>query len=495
MKCHCKYCSPQFFCQTSSEDDFCYYRHSTRVNGTNDFGCVQADVARFLCNTTDANYRTECCSSFFCNINYRLVNGSITSPTSTIKSIIVEHNYTSLLNTIIMIGTLVTIVLLILIISYAYKRKFHSLQNSSVKSNTVIDDGNSSTSHIKPKKSSLLSPIDHHSDTISWNSELSDHHDRIVVLETRRVNKEITFLKHLGQGRHARVRLGLIGQQYRAIKMFETRFQNEFERERAIFQTDLIQHPNILAFFGADFFAKNTETCHMLIFEYHSNGTLHDVLSENRNGSMITIEQLLQYSISLCDGLAHLHSIKYGTNDVCKPQMAHCDIKSSNILMKLDGDCCLSDFSLAVRCHPHTNEIQGGGIERLYHRVGTKLYMPPELLDKNVIFNFDRISAYQQGDMYSLALVFWEIGNCCCSITHIKPYENQLPCNFNVDHVVQLVCVEQKRPISCISPSDSILISFFNLLNFYWCQDPCARQSAANLQNHLRQLRQMNMIL
>jgi hypothetical protein len=28
--------------------------------------------------------------------------------------------------------------------------------------------------------------------------------------------------------------------------MYETRFQNEFERERAIFETDLIQHPNIL---------------------------------------------------------------------------------------------------------------------------------------------------------------------------------------------------------------------------------------------------------
>ena len=66
------------------------------------------------------------------------------------------------------------------------------------------------------------------------------------IQETRRINKEITFLKQLGQGRHARVRLGLIGQQYRAIKMFETRFQNEFERERTIFETDLIQHPNIL---------------------------------------------------------------------------------------------------------------------------------------------------------------------------------------------------------------------------------------------------------
>ena len=152
--------------------------------------------------------------------------------------------------------------------------------------------------------------------------------------------------------------------------------------------------------------------------------------------------------------------------------MAHCDIKSSNILVKLNGDCCLSDFSLAVRCNPyvffcffhlldkeifsHTKDIQGGGIERLYHRVGTKLYMPPELLDKTCHFYFDRINAYQQGDMYSLALVLWEIGNCCCSITHIRPYENQLPLYFNIDDLIQLVCMEQKRPINCINTSDKV---------------------------------------
>jgi len=59
----------------------------------------------------------------------------------------------------------------------------------------------------------------------------------------------MTFLGQLGQGRHARVRLVRLGEQYRAIKMFETRFLNEFERERTIFQTDLIQHPNILGQF------------------------------------------------------------------------------------------------------------------------------------------------------------------------------------------------------------------------------------------------------
>jgi len=227
----------------------------------------------------------------------------------------------------------------------------------------------------------------------------------------------------------------------------------------------------------------------MLITEWHEKGTLYDVLRNNQQQKInFSIEQLFQYSISLCDGLAHLHSIKYSTNDVCKPQMAHCDIKSSNILVKQNGDCCLADFSLAVRCDPHTQEIFGGGFERLHHRVGTKLYMPPELLEINSKFNFDRINAYQQGDLYSLALVLWEIGHCFSTNIHMKPYESQLPINFTVENLIQLVCIEQKRPIIDEFKSNKILVSFFGLLDLYWCHDPCARHSAVNLQDQLRQI-------
>jgi len=236
----------------------------------------------------------------------------------------------------------------------------------------------------------------------------------------------------------------------------------------------------------------------MIITEWHPNGSLHDILRENKDQQILTIERMLQYSISICDGLAHLHVIKYGTHDVCKPQMAHCDIKSSNILVKRNGDCCLADFSLAVRCDPYTQEIVGGGIDRLRHRVGTKLYMPPELLEIDSKFNFDRINAYQQGDIYSLALVLWEIGNCYCTTIHERPYEGQLPMNFTIENLTKLVCVEQKRPTSNINDdqkTNRILVAFFNLLDLYWCHDPCARQSAANLQDQLRQLNSIKISL
>jgi hypothetical protein len=74
----------------------------------------------------------------------------------------------------------------------------------------------------------------------------------------------MTFLGQLGQGRHARVRLVRLGQQYRAIKMFESRFLTEFERERTIFQTDLLEHPNLLCQFDVFLFSKDS----FLIFSF-----------------------------------------------------------------------------------------------------------------------------------------------------------------------------------------------------------------------------------
>ena len=52
----------------------------------------------------------------------------------------------------------------------------------------------------------------------------------------------------------------------------------------------------------------------MLIFEWHPYGTLYDVLKYQRHEQVLSMEKLFQYAISLCDGIAHLHAMKYGTN-------------------------------------------------------------------------------------------------------------------------------------------------------------------------------------
>lgn len=45
-------------------------------------------------------------------------------------------------------------------------------------------------------------------------------------------------------------------------------------------------------------------------------------------------------------GLAHLHADITGTQG--KPAIAHRDVKSKNILVKNNGQCCIADMGLAV---------------------------------------------------------------------------------------------------------------------------------------------------
>lgn len=58
-----------------------------------------------------------------------------------------------------------------------------------------------------------------------------------------------------------------------------------------------------------------------------------------------------------------------------KPAIAHRDLKSKNVLVKLNGTCAIGDLGLAVR-HDVTNDTVD---IPLNNRVGTKRYMAPEV--------------------------------------------------------------------------------------------------------------------
>jgi bone morphogenetic protein receptor type-1B len=56
---------------------------------------------------------------------------------------------------------------------------------------------------------------------------------------------------------------------------------------------------------------------------------------------------LVRMAHSVAAGLSHLHAEIFGTRG--KPAIAHRDIKSKNILVKRNGECCIADFGLAVK--------------------------------------------------------------------------------------------------------------------------------------------------
>lgn len=106
-----------------------------------------------------------------------------------------------------------------------------------------------------------------------------------------------------------------------------------------------------------------------LITDYHEHGSLFDYLNRN----IFDTNQMIRMASSIATGLAHLHMDIMGTQG--KPAIAHRDLKSKNILVKLNGVCCIGDLGLAVRHDVTTDTVD----IPLNSRVGTKRYMAPEV--------------------------------------------------------------------------------------------------------------------
>jgi bone morphogenetic protein receptor type-1B len=137
----------------------------------------------------------------------------------------------------------------------------------------------------------------------------------------------------------------------------------------------------------------------MLITDYHQLGSLYDYL---RRGEPLDMKEALELALSTVSGLEHLHNAVHGTGSRRKPEVAHRDIKSKNVIVKRPGVCCIADFGLAVR-------LENGVVipEKVNIQVGTKRYMSPEVLAKRL--NVQNFGEFKMSDMYSYSLVLWEI--------------------------------------------------------------------------------------
>ena len=219
----------------------------------------------------------------------------------------------------------------------------------------------------------------------------------LPFLVQRTVARQIDLYEIIGKGRYGEVWRGSWKSEDVAVKIFNSRDEESWKQETEIYSTVLLSHDNILGFKAADITTRNDVTCMWLITQYHANGALYDYLNVHTLSAYDMI--LIAYS-AVC-GLAHLHTEISGLQK--KPAIAHRDIKTKNILVKKNGQCCISDFGLAVLHSRKANKLD---ICQNY-RVGTKRYMAPECLDETMLTS--DFSAFTQVDIYCFGLVLWEI--------------------------------------------------------------------------------------
>lgn len=160
--------------------------------------------------------------------------------------------------------------------------------------------------------------------------------------------------------------------------------------------------------------------------------------------------------------------------------------------MKMDGECVIADFGLAVTYYEKINKMTLTSNPR----VGTKRYMAPEVLDQMLVFFYSTIffqfpcslfikffnycrmntnyfESYKRADIYSLGLVFWEI--CWRTTSNGKVDEYKLPFFDCLDHgdpsfdeMRKIVCVDQRRPdISNTWAFDPVINSILNFFSLY----------------------------
>ncbi|CAN8254977.1 unnamed protein product [Cochlearia groenlandica] len=186
--------------------------------------------------------------------------------------------------------------------------------------------------------------------------------------------------KPLGEGGFGIVYLGdLNGSEQVAVKLLSqtsTQGYKEFKAEVELLLR--VHHINLVSLVGycdeQDHFA--------LIYEYMSNGDLHQHLSGKHGGSVLKWGTRLRIAIEAALGLEYLHI-------GCKPSMVHRDVKSANILLDEDFKAKIADFGLS-----RSFQVGGGQSQVSTVVAGTLGYLDPEyyltseLSEKSDIYSF-----------------------------------------------------------------------------------------------------------
>ncbi|XP_037584943.1 anti-Muellerian hormone type-2 receptor [Cebus imitator] len=274
---------------------------------------------------------------------------------------------------------------------------------------------------------------------------------------------ELCFSQVIREGGHAVVWAGQLQGKLVAIKAFPPRSLAQFQAERALYELPGLRHDHIVRFITA------------------SRGGPGPLLS----GPLLILELHPKVSIKECQ---------------YKPGIAHRDLSSQNVLIREDGSCAIGDLGLAMVLPglaqpPGWTPTQPQGPAAIME-AGTQRYMAPELLDKTLDLQ-DWGMALRRADIYSLALLLWEILSRCPDLRpDSRPppfqlaYEAELGSTPTSDELWALAAQERRRPYipstwRCFATDPDGLRE---LLEDCWDADPEARLTAECVQQRLAAL-------
>ncbi|XP_059622528.1 TGF-beta receptor type-1-like [Phlebotomus argentipes] len=300
----------------------------------------------------------------------------------------------------------------------------------------------------------------------------------LPLLVQRSIARQIQLVEIIGKGRFGEVYQGRWRGENVAVKIFSSREECSWFREAEIYQTVMLRHENILGFIAADNKDNGTWTQLWLVTDYHENGSLFDFLALRT----VDTRTMLTMALSIATGLAHLHMDIVGTRG--KPAIAHRDLKTKNVLVKANLSCAIGDLGLAVR-----HDVKNDTVDiPATHRVGTKRYMAPEVLEDTI--NPTQFDAFKRADVYAFGLILWEIARRC-SVAGVHddyqlPYFDLVQPDPTIEEMRKVVCTDRQRPhVPARWHANGVQHSIAKVMKECWYQNPAARLTALRIKKTL----------
>ncbi|XP_078537834.1 activin receptor type-1 [Lissotriton helveticus] len=432
-------------------------------------GCFQVyEQGKMTCKTPpSADQAVECCQGTLCNVNITAQLLSIDKARNGDPL-----NYSVQTLAIVILAPVIVLIILsavaVLVFRKIQQRQLERLNARDAEYGTI--DGLIASN---VGDSTLADLLDH--------SCTSGSGSGLPFLVQRTVARQITLSECVGKGRYGEVWRGQWQGESVAVKIFSSRDEKSWFRETELYNTVLLRHENILGFIASDMTSRNSSTQLWLITHYHEMGSLYDYLQ------ITTLDTVscLRIVLSIASGLAHLHVEIFGTQG--KPAISHRDLKSKNILVKKNGQCCIADLGLAVMHSQSTNQLDVGNNPR----VGTKRYMAPEVLDETI--QVDCFDTYKRVDIWAFGLVLWEVARRMVSNGIVEeykpPFYDVVPNDPSFEDMKKVVCIDQQRPnIPNRWFSDLTLTSLAKLMKECWYHNPSARLTALRIKKTLTKI-------
>ena len=260
----------------------------------------------------------------------------------------------------------------------------------------------------------------------------------------------------IGQGGFGAVYAGLWHETPIAFKKLH--YQGMSKKHQESFTTEVavlaaLNHPNVVKMFGVVVETNNIG----IVMEYCTNRSLFHaifiictVFSEKKKIEIVT---------QVASAVKYLHN-----HD---PKIAHCDIKSENILLDKDNNAKLSDFGLSTI--KNTTESSQSNVGVSAPGKGTPRYSAPEVL-RGEILKSDKLFPT---DIYSLSIVVVEV------VLEEEAYEE-----LSVRQLEANVGTGDLRP----TLPDTLPKQVVDLLQNSWHSDPSERPTAIEFHARWREI-------